>query len=165
MFDYAKENMPGAFQGTLGRLYGKFGTYKVGQVDLYRRLWNTRHSAQGWQRITRLFAASYLTYNAFQAVGIDYDGFKLQDPLTLTGGPGFQEFMDTITATGEGPEANMARKNLAQSVGLTIPGFYEIRGLGRAYQAMLDGKGREALLNAMSAPVSHQTFDLMNYFK
>ena len=178
MFDYAKENLPGAFQGTLGRLYGKFGVFKVGQVDMYRRFLKSSNTSQGKQRLIRLAAGSFVVYNAFQAAGIDYNGFTLQDPLDLTGGPVWETLVDISRSTGSGPEAQLAKSNLWRNLTpalkmqngrivmggrLWIPGALQINSLLKSWDTLSNGDYYGAFLDGLSAPRNTEPFDLMEW--
>lgn len=179
MYDYAKENLPGMFQGTLGRLYGKFGVFKVGQVDMYRRFLKMSNTSQGKQRLIRLAAGSFVVYNSFQAAGIDYNGFTLQDPLDLTGGPVWETLVDITRSTGGGPEAQLARSNLWRNLApalkmqngritmggrLWIPGALQINSLLKSWDTLQSGDYYGAFLDSLSAPRNTEPFDMMNYF-
>lgn len=180
MFDYSKENYPGLFTSTLGRMYGKFGVYKVGQFDLYRRLLASRKTAEGYQRLIRLAAASFLVYNAFQAAGVDYNGFKLVDPLTLTGGPVWEAMVDVTRSTGSGPEAALARRNLLRNFSpvvkaddqlkfniprLMFPGALQAAGVAKGAEAIANGDTYGGFLDLLGAPHDDKPFDAFGYVR
>ena len=163
MFDYAKENYPMMFRGTVGRAFGKFGVFPVGQIDLYRRILSSGSAADRVIRATRLVASSVLLYNAFREVGIDYSGFLWNDAFSFSGGPIFQSGLDVLNAFDTGPEGTMARKDLARSFlpgfdsdgnftlpRLVVPGALEVNALIKA-AGMADSDPRTAALTALGA--------------
>jgi len=142
MFDYAKENYPLAFRGVVGRAFGKFGIFPVGQVDLYRRIMRSGDPSDKITRAIRLIGASVVTYNAFRAVGVDYSGFLWNDAFGFSGGPAYQIGQDLLNVGSDGPEGSMARRDLARSFlpgidsdgnftvpRLIVPGALEINSL------------------------------------
>lgn len=172
MFDYAKENYPHLFHGTLGKLFGKFGVYPVGQIDMYRRiakgLATPEARPEAIARGLRLIAASTIVYNAFQVAGVDYDGFKLTDPFTFSGGPWFSAMIDFTRMFGEGPDAALARTRSMRNLlpftidpkgtvrpnvpRLLVPGAGAVTGFLKGAEAMQSGDYWGAVLDAAGAP-------------
>jgi len=166
MFDYAKENYPLAFKGVVGKAFGKFGIFPVGQVDLYRRILGTGDASDRIMRTIRVVGSSLVVYNAFRQVGIDYSGFLWNDAFSFSGGPMFQAGQDLMKIGSSGPEGSMARRDLARSFlpgidsdgnltvpRLVVPGALEINALIKAGRLLSDDPYKAAL-TAMGATTS-----------
>jgi hypothetical protein len=158
MFDYAKENYPMMFKGVIGRAFGKFGIYPVGQVDLYRRIMTSGSLADKAIRATRMIAGSVLVYNTFRQVGVDYSGFLWNDAFSFSGGPMFQTGLNVLNVADQGPQGAMARRDLARSFlpgidsdgnftlpRLVVPGALEVNALIKAASMAQDDPYRAAL--------------------
>lgn len=166
MFDYAKENHPLAFKGVVGRAFGKFGVFPVGQVDLYRRIAASGPASTRLARSIRMIAGSTIVYNAFRQVGIDYSGFLWNDAFSFSGGPLFQAGQDLMHIASDGPEGQLARRNLARSFlpgidsdgnptvpRLIVPGALEINALVKAAR-LAPNAPYSAAITALGATVS-----------
>jgi len=165
MFDYAKENYPMAFKGVVGKMFGKFGVFPVGQVDLYRRILRTGGTADKALIAARLVASSVIVYNAFRMAGVDYSGFQMGDAFGFSGGPLYRTMQDAMAATGSGPEASLARGNLARSFlpgidketgafqvpRLVVPGALQINAIFKATK-LIDNDLYRASIVALGAP-------------
>lgn len=150
MFEYGRENYPTLFKGVLGRMFGKFGVYPVGQVALYQRLASRGSLQTRLIRGLRLAAYSTAIYEAFKLAGIDYNGFLLYDPLTFAGGPLFGLAQDVLNSRDTGPAGSIARKNLANSYRLFIPFSSQAGKMLDAIESGSNGEIHKALVESMS---------------
>ena len=151
MFDYSKENYPRMFRGVMGRMFGKFGTYPVGMIDMYKNMlgrgdWGTRAV-----RATRLIGLTTAVYEAFRIAGIDYSGFLAYDPFTFAGGPLYQTAQDMLNARDTGPEGAMARRNLARSWRLAVPFSTQAGKMIQAAESLSGGELHKALVEFSSS--------------
>jgi hypothetical protein len=169
MFDYAKENYPRLFRGTMGRLFGKFGVYPVGQINLYRNIVRgfADNPGEAFLQATRLVAVAGLVRNAFLAAGVDYSGFSLTDPFSFSGGPLWSSMIDLTRSTGDSPENQMARRRLAQNWlpftkdGLNVPrlgfpGGLQISSTLEGLEKLSNGQYWSGILNLTGAPDSRE---------
>ena len=168
MFDYAREDWPMLFQTTLGRIFGKFGVYPAGQIELYRSLVSRGRPGLRVDRMVRLVAGFTLLKNAFNAAGIDYAGFNMTDPLAFSGSPLWNSLIDLTRLGSQGPEGQLARysfqKNwlpfIWKSNGtivpniprLAIPGGVQLNYLQKAISDFDTDSTWGTLLDAMGAP-------------
>lgn len=151
MFDYSKENYPLAFKGVLGRMFGKFGVYPVGQIDLYNSILTRGDAASRTVRALRMLGLTTATYEAFRMAGIDYSGFLAFDPLQFSGGPLYQTLQDALSARESGPEGALARTRLMRSWKLAVPFSLQAGKVIDAVNSLNDGNVHQALVEAMSA--------------
>ena len=115
MFDMAREDWPALFQTTLGRIFGKFGVYSAGQLEMYRSFATRGSWVNRAERVFRLVAGYTVVKNAFQIAGIDYDGFNITDPLAFSGSPLWNSLIDLTRVGGTGVESDLARRSLQRN--------------------------------------------------
>lgn len=150
MFDYTKENYPLMFKGALGRAFGKFGVYPVGQIDMYNNILSRGDAATRTIRAARLLAITTATYEAFRVAGLDYHGFLFYDPFQFAGGPLFQTMEDALNSRDTGPQGAFARQRLAKSWQLALPFSVQARKMGQALTSFSQGNLQKGLIESMS---------------
>jgi hypothetical protein len=176
MFDYEYSMKSRMFRGTIGRLFGQFGTYSVNQIQLYNQMLHAPDMAQGLATFTRLVAITALLRNAFYAVGVDYNGFSILDPFRFHGGPLFTSIAqffagntDQTTTVGKmtvnqlalnfGP---LAKKNGQLTLNyprLLAPFGLQVNSMIDAWDALSKGDGWGAFYNALGAHRSPGPWD------
>lgn len=171
MFDYTKENAPHLFTGTMGRLFGKFGVYPAGQINLYRNIIRgfADDPGEAFLQVTRLVTAAAVIRNAFLAAGIDYSGFKLTDPFAFHGGPLWSAGIDFMSLGDDGPRGDLARRDLmrnwlpiAKTEGrlklnvprLAVPGGLQIQSTVDGFKKLADEDYWGTFLDFVGAPDS-----------
>jgi len=150
MFDYGKENYPLAFKGVMGRMFGKFGVYPMGQIDLYHNLLTRGDAGTRTIRGLRMIAQSVAIYEAFKMVGLDYSGFLFYDPFNFSGGPLYQATQDLLNSRDTGPTGAMARRDLARSWRLAVPFALQGEKMASAIESGVQGNLHKALIEGMS---------------
>lgn len=150
MFDYSKENYPTLFKGVLGKAFGKFGVYPVGMIDLFRRITTSGDMGERVGRSLRLMGTSVAIYEAFKAVGLDYNGFLFTDPFTFSGGPLYQQTQNLLNSRDTGPKGALARKELAKSWRLLVPFSLQAESMAKAIESGNDENLHAALVQGMS---------------
>jgi len=105
MFEYTAGNGSMAFKGTMGKLFGMFGTYPLYYVDNIRR---TIQYASATEKAA--FAARWLgnctaLYAGFASVGIRMEAFKPWSPMSFSGGPYYELFNETLKAAAGDQQA------------------------------------------------------------
>lgn len=160
MFDYTKENYPLAFRGVLGRMFGKFGVYPVGQVDLYQNILARGEPGKRVLRAARVMGLSVATYESFRLAGLNYNGFLFYDPFQFSGGPLYGTMQDALRARQDGPEGAMARRQLARSWRLAVPFSLQAEKMASALESASQGELHKAFIEVMSG--SYTPDNLLN---
>ena len=139
------------FRGVMGRMFGKFGTYPVGMIDMYKNIAGRGDHATRIIRGLRLIGLTTAVYEAFRIAGIDYSGFLAYDPFTFAGGPLYQTAQDMLNARDTGPEGAMARRNLARSWRLAVPFSTQAGKMIQAAESLSGGELHKALVEFSSS--------------
>lgn len=157
MFKYSVGNGSMAFRGTMGRVFGMFGTYPLYYVENIRRTLNSASVSEVMGFAGRFLANTAALYGAFSAFGIRMDAFKPWNPMLFTGGP-FYEMSNKIMQAATGDQ-----RAFNSLVGLRAGGFspldsellqwglpfgFAVNDLADGVKAYQDGDIYGALLNA-----------------
>jgi len=155
MFNYNKGSMGLAFRGVPGKLFGKVGTYPASTVDLYSRILKDGNPVKMASRAAKIVLNSMAVYYAFQAVGVDYQGFLWTDPFTFSGGPYWTLMNDMLNCIGDRPENAMARKRIPNSImGTLVPGTSAAKGMLKGVQYMNEGNNIAGMISFIGATPS-----------
>lgn len=117
-FDYVSAGNPKIFQGTLGKLFGKYGHYSVNAAENYGTLFKSHVP-----RKTKLKMAGQLALNtaglwfAFEKVlGINASNFRPVPTVLFTGGPYWDLMFNILQSADPGFRGKIARSQLAENV-------------------------------------------------
>lgn len=155
MFDYGRENYPMMFKGVLGRMFGKFGVYPIGQIGFYNRIASSGPWTKRLIRGARFVAYATATHEAFRLAGIDYSGFLAYDPFTFSGGPLFSLAQDVLNSRDTGPQGAIARKNLVNSYRLFVPFSTQAGKMLDAIESGSKGELHKALIESLSSKYTY----------
>jgi hypothetical protein len=105
MFEYTSGNGSMAFRGTMGKLFGMFGTYPLYYVDNIRRSIQYASAAEKAAFAGRWLANTTALYGVFAAAGIRMEAFKPWSPMSFSGGPFYELFNQGLAAAAGNEQA------------------------------------------------------------
>ena len=121
-FIYDGINSPAAFRGTVGRMFGQFGTWPLSFAELAHQNLVASGSWAYRQKVLGNWAVGKTALLGLGiSTGVDTSTWNFSNPLTFQGGPWYQGFRDlTILGTSQNEfELRQARGTLNRMVGIT----------------------------------------------
>lgn len=149
-FIYGASNKPQAFRGTVGRVFGQFGTWPIGFTEFIHQ--NTLGAGDAaW---TKKFGMNYVAQKAVLSglgigLGVDTSSWNFANPLTFQGGPWFQGLRDaSVLATSLNDfERQAAMQNVTKMISSASLPFGALqRDIEQGREAIADGDPMQALL-------------------
>jgi hypothetical protein len=154
-FIYNSTNAPMAFRGTVGRMFGQFGTWPIGFAEFMFQ----NAKAGGDATYRNQFLKRYMIQKAAlgslgMAAGIDTSSYNFSNPLTFQGGPWFQLIRDMSvlgTSTNEF-DRRKAGATLRKAVGQYGTPFVSgtLNPLGGLTTDILQARGAEDWMSALA---------------
>jgi hypothetical protein len=173
MFVYRKGRMPLPFSGTMGKVFGQFGTFFVNYVQQIRNGISRAPGVEKAKVIARLagnLTALSATFAAFGLRTSDY----IPGPVSFAGGPSWELLTGILNAMS--PNDYQGRAARAKVLGLhtkdgkpywdieeffssglasnVIPGSLEYRSIKRGLEYLNNGDTYRAMLAFTSAPIA-----------
>jgi hypothetical protein len=162
MFIYNQSQVPMAFDGVVGKAFGRYGTYSVGyRANLWRGLkYGTTSDKIGF--ITRFIGNQAALWGAFSALGIRATNFFPGQPAVFTGGPMFDLGLTIIQSADTSSYAGrQARGELGNALQQLVPGTLQYHYLKKAIGYVDQGDWWRAFLSITSTPVQTGPMSLL----
>lgn len=153
-FIYNSANAPMAFRGTVGRLFGQFGTWPLGFTEFMVQ----NMKAGGDMAYRHAFLKRFMIQKAAltgigAAAGIDTSSYNFSNPLTFQGGPWFQLMRDmTVLGTSTNEfDRRRAGASVRKAVGQYGTPFVSgtLNPFGGLTTDLIQARGEEDWLSAM----------------
>jgi hypothetical protein len=174
-FIYRAGGRPDLFRGTVGRVFGQFGTWPVYYVENIRRAMRQGSTASKLAFVGTWATNSFLIYEAFKNMGINANNFLIWSPMQFTGGPLFSlGYNATQMLGGRHYRSRQARSEVlglgfqdgklvwdpskAEIKKWIIPGSFMARSAKAGVEALNSGDYWRAALNFGSFPISQEWF-------
>lgn len=153
-FVYNPEELGLAFRGFMGKAWGKFMVQNTSTVAYVWKLMRTKmNPVAAVSAGLRVAAVMYATQKAFEALGVQYDGFKPINMFSITGGPTFKFLVDMGNATGDPAKAARYLKSAGRTIwGTQVPFAPQADMIQRAARFYQGGRYWDALLALSGAP-------------
>ena len=161
------------FRGVMGKVFGQFGFYPMYYVDNIRKTmlnatWPDKLAFAG-----TMTANSLLIYEGFKQLGVEAKNFQPWNPMFFAGGPLYQMMNNAMQAPSAIWGNYKGRQAAAELLGLSskdgkivfnpgkselgkllVPGSFQMKAMGKAYQALADGDIQGFFLHLTSAPTT-----------
>jgi hypothetical protein len=173
MFVYRKGRMPVVFSGTMGKVFGQFGTFTVNYIQNIRNAFSRAPGVEKAKLAARLVGNLGALSTGFAAAGMKISDF-MPGPISFSGGPNWELLHDILNAMS--PSAYQGREARAKLLGLhskdgqpywnveeffssglasgLIPGSLEYRSIKRGLEFLNQGDIYRAMLAFTSAPIA-----------
>ena len=159
IFPYRSGMGPIAFKGTVGKLFGMFGTYPVYYIENIKRALKYGSTASKLGYAARFMGNTTALYYLFkEGLGVNANNFIWWVPGDFTGGPYYGMMNQVLEAMDfRSYGGRQARAELKSEIPKWITGF-QWNSMMRAYDSFKNGNMYEGLLNLTSAPVNPEWF-------